>query len=245
MTDFGRAVGLLLRWHALRLRSITLLLAMFQIMLGVGVIYGFSFLIPHITPQVALFFTTGAPSLVLIMLGLSIVPQEIAQARTSGRYLYVASLPVPRLAPMLTEVAFWVLVQLPGTVITLLLAVLRFHLQLHVSLVVIPAIVLVSLTTAAVGYALAASAPPPVTSQLASLLSIAVMLFSPINFPLSRLPVWLQDVHRVLPITYMADIVRGSLTGQYGVDTALAFGVVGAWCVAGLALSARAAARRG
>lgn len=245
MRELARCVALLLRWHMLRLRALTLLLAAFQVLLGIGVIYGFSYLVPHITPTVALFFATGAPAMVLIMLGLSIVPQEVAQARTSGRYLYVSTLPVPRLAPMLTEVAFWVLVQLPGTVVTLLLAVWRFHLHLHVSALVVPAIILVSLTTAAVGYALAASAPPPVTAQLASILSIAVMLFSPINFPLSRLPVWLQDVHRVLPITYMADIIRGTLTGQYDVARSTGFAVVAAWCAVGLAMSVRASARRG
>jgi hypothetical protein len=57
--------------------------------------------------------------------------------------------------------------------------------------------------------------------------------------------VWLQDVHRGLPVTYMADVIRGGLTGSYGVDAGLAFAVVGAYCVLGLTLSARAAARRG
>jgi hypothetical protein len=42
----------------------------------------------------------------------------------------------------------------------------------------------------------------------------------------------------------MADIIRGSLSGRYDVDKALAFGVVSAYCVAGLALAARAASRR-
>jgi ABC-2 type transport system permease protein len=245
MTDFVRSVALLLRWNALRLRQITMILLMLQVVLGVGVIYGFAFLVPHITPTVALFFTTGAPSVVLIMLGINIIPQEVAQARINGRYLYVSALPVPRLAPMLAEVLFWVFVQIPGTIVTLFIAILRFHIHLHVSLLVIPAVILVSLTTAALGYALAASIPPPVTSQLASVLGIAVMLFSPINFPLSRLPHWLQDVHHVLPVSYMADLIRGTLTGQYDTARATAFAVLGAWCVAGLVLSSRAAARRG
>lgn len=245
MTEIGRAVALLLRWNALRLRGMTATLMGFQVLLGIGVIYGFAFLVPNITPSVALFLATGAPALVLIMLGLSVVPQEVAQARISGRYLYVSALPIPRLAPMLTEVAFWVFVQLPGTVVTLLLAMLRFHIHLHVSVLVIPAVALVSLTTAAVGYAMAAAMPPPVTGQVASIMSIAVMLFSPINFPLARLPHWLQDVHRVLPISYMADLIRGSLTGRYDLGRVTSFAVVGAWCTLGLVVSSRAASRRG
>src|SRR5207248_663344 len=127
---------------------------MIQVALGVGVIYGFSFLVPHVTPTVALFFATGAPTLSIILIGLTVVPQETAQSRTDGRQTYLAALPVPRLAPMLAEVSFWLLV------------------------------------------------------------------------------------------TYMADVVRGSLSGRYDVNKGLAFGVVSAYCVVGLTLAARAASRR-
>jgi ABC-2 type transport system permease protein len=245
MTGVLRSFGLLFRWHLLRQRQLVVLLIALQVALGIGVIYGFSFLVPHISPTVALYLCTGAPSLTLILLGFSIVPQELAQARVSGRYVYVSALPIPRLAPMLAEVAFWVAVQVPGAIVTLLLAMLRFHIHLHVSVLIAPAVVLVALTTATVGYALAVSTPPSVTTQLTQFFSIVLLLFSPINFPLSRLPVWLQDVHRVLPVSYMADLMRGSLTGHYEVDEGLAFAVVAAWCVAGLVLSSRAAARRG
>jgi hypothetical protein len=37
---------------------------------------------------------------------------------------------------------------------------------------------------------------------------------SPIYYPASRLPQWLQQIQAVQPIRYMADLVRGSLTGM-------------------------------
>jgi ABC-2 type transport system permease protein len=239
-----RGYLLLLRWQLLRYRKLIVMLALIQLALGVGVIYGLSFLVPHITAQVALYFSTGAPTLNLILMGLTGLPQDTAQARTSGRFEYVASLPVPRLAPMLADVTMWLLIQLPGTVLTLVVAWIRFGVALHVGVLVVPAVVLVAVTAAAVGYAMAVSLPPAATSQVSSFVSIALLLFSPINFPLSRLPVWLQDVHRGLPVAYMADIMRGGLTGHYGANAALAFGVVIAWCLLGLGLSARAANRR-
>jgi ABC-2 type transport system permease protein len=240
-----RSYALLVRWQLMRNRRLLILLVTIQVALGVGVIYGFSYLVPHITPAVAVFFATGAPTLTLILMGLTFVPQETAQSRISGRYTYVAALPVPRLAPMLADVTFWLLMQLPGTILTLVLAAVRFDVHFHVAAVIVPAFVLVSLTAAAVGYAIAVSLPPAATGQVTSFLSIALLLFSPINFPLDRLPGWLQDLHRGLPVTYMADIIRGGLTGSYGADAGLAFGVGGAYCVLGLALSARAAAHRG
>jgi len=245
MGDALRSYLLLLKWQLLRYRRLVVLLAGVQVALGVGVIYGFSYLVPHLTPRVALYFATGAPTLNLILMGLTALPQETAQARISGQFEYVSALPVPRLAPMLADVTLWLLVQLPGTALTLLLAWLRFGIQLHVGPAVVPAIVLVALTAATVGYALAVALPAPAIGQVSSFFSIALLLFSPINFPLSRLPLWLQDLHRGLPLTYMADIMRGGLTGRYGQSPWLAFGVVAGWCAVGLVISVQAARRRG
>ena len=243
-TDVLRSYGLLLRWQVMRTRRLLVTLVLMQTALGIGIIYGFGFLVPHVTPTVALFFTTGAPTLSMILIGLTVVAQETAQARVSGRFGYISALPVPRLAPMLAEVTYWLLIQLPGWFVTLVLAVVHFHVHLHISWLVIPALVLVSLSAAAVGYGLAVSAPPAATTQVSQFLSIALLLFSPINFPLERLPEWLQDVHRVLPITYMADLIRGGLTGHYDAGRGLAFLVVGAYCALGLLLATRAAQRR-
>lgn len=239
-----RTWALLLRWQLLRTRKLLVTLVLIQIALGIGMIYGFGFLVPHITPEVAIFFATGAPTLGMLIIGLTVVPQETALARVNGRFTYVAALPVPRLAPMFADVTFWLLVQLPGWVATLVLAVLHFHLHLRVDALVIPAIVLVSLSAAAVGYGVAVCFPPGATQQVSSFMSIALLLFSPINFPLDRLPVWLQDVHRALPVTYMADLIRGGLTGRYDVSPLLAFAVVGGYCALGLSIAAWAARRR-
>jgi ABC-2 type transport system permease protein len=244
MTRWVRSYLLLLRWQFLRQRQMVVLFVLIQVALGVGIIYGFAFLVPSITPSVALFFSTGAATLTLILIGLVIVPQEVAQARISGRQAYLSALPVPRLAPMLADVTFWVLVQLPGAVLTLTLAVVRFHVSLHLGPALVPAVVLTTVTAASVGCALSMSLPPAATQQVTQFLTIGLLLFSPINFPLARLPVVLQDVHRALPVVYMADLLRGSLTGQYGTALPVAFAVLGAWCAVGLLVSGRAATRR-
>ena len=239
-----RSYLLLLRWQVLRRRKWLPFVVALQVVLGVSIIYGFAFLIPHVTPTVALYLATGATTITLTLVGLAAVPQEMAMARVNGREGYMEALPVPRLAPMLAEVTFWVLVQLPGALATLGLAVVRFHVHLHVSVLIVPTVVLVTLSAAAVGCAISVSLPPEATQQVSQLLSLLVLLFSPIDFPLGRLPVVLQDLHRGLPFLYMADIVRGSLTGDYGTGRALAFGVVAAWCGVGLFATGRAVTRR-
>jgi ABC-2 type transport system permease protein len=244
MSQALRAYLLLLRWQYLRMRRTLALLVVIQVALALGIVYGLSFLLPNIDGRSAVFLATGAPTITLLILGLNVVPQEVTQGRLTGRTAYLGTLPVPRLAPPAAEVTFWVLAQFPGTVLALVVAAVRFDFGLHPNAAVVPAILLVALSGAAVGYGLAMALRPEVAQHVASFLSIAILLFSPINFPNDRLPAVLQAIHDVLPIKYMADLVRWSLTGAAGQSVGLAFAVVGAWCAAGIATSWRIAARR-
>lgn len=234
----------LLRWQYLRLRQMLVTVVAIQVFLAVGVVYGLSYLIPHIDRQTALYLTTGAPTLTLLILGLNVIPSEVAMERVNGHYQYVAALPVGRLAPALSSVTFWLAGSLPGIAAALLVAVIRFHLSLHVGAAVVPTIVLVALSSAAVGYSMAVSIRPQVLQIVGSFISLLLLLFSPINFPISRLPGWLQAVQKVLPVKYMADLVRYSLTGREATSIGLAFAVVGAWTAAALAVTAAVVTRR-
>ena len=78
---------------------------------------------------------------------------------------------------------------------------------------------------------------------LSQLIVFGVMLFSPLMYPAAQLPEVLQSVHRVLPVQYMADLIRGTLT-DLDVDLGLAFAVVGAWFIVGFVLTWLAVRRR-
>ena len=244
MSEWVASYRLLLLWEAKRYREFLLVTVLVQVALGLGVVYGLAFLIPNIDEQSALFLSTGAPTLTLLIMGLTIVPQEVSQAKLTGAYEYMRSLPVPRLASLAASLSYWLLVQLPGTFLALLIASARFHFHLDISPLVVPAFLLVGLAGATVGYAMASALRPEVMSNIASFIAVGILLFSPIDFPLSRLPEWLEIVHRILPIKYMADIIRWSVTGQFVDDVGLAFAVVGAWCVVGLAIAYRVTTRR-
>src|SRR5205823_3997670 len=163
---------LLFKWQYFRFRTFLPQLIVIQLLLGVGIVFGFALLIPRLDAESARFLATGAPTLGLIILGLTVVPQEVSQAKLSGRYDYVAALPVPRLAAMAAEVSWWLLVQLPGIAATILVAALRLHVHFTFGVTVVPAILLVALTGAAVGYALASVLEPQVAGQIANFLSI-------------------------------------------------------------------------
>jgi len=108
----------------------------------------------------------------------------------------------------------------------------------------VPAVLLVAFTGACVGYALSMAVQPQVAQQLSNFVSIGILLFSPVDFPMTRLPGFLQAIHKVLPVSYMADLLRWSLTGRFAERPGLAFAVVGAWCAGGLLTSYRLAVKR-
>ena len=206
--------------------------------------YGLSYLIPNIDKTTALFLATGAPTMTLLILGLNVVPQEVSRAKTSGHDVYFSTLPVPRLARPAAEVTFWLLAQMPGTILAVFVGSWRFKFDLNISGGLIPAVVLVALTGASVGYALAMALKPEVASQISGFIGIFLLLFSPINYPIERLPEVLQSIHRFLPVKYMADLMRWGFTGQIRDSVGLAFAVVTAWCAAGIALSWKVATRK-
>lgn len=245
MQPWPASFALLVRWRLLRLGLFLPVIVVLQAVLSLGVVYGLPLLLPHIDATTALYLCTGAPTLVLLLAGLAIVPQETAMARQSGAHDYLRTLPVPPLAHVAAQITVWTLTQLPGVVLALVLGTLRFHFTLHISPLVIPVTALVAITSSAVGYAIAVGLPVPMVTVMAQFVSLMLLLFSPINFPLDRLPLPLRAVHQALPVEGMADLMRWSLTGSSEQAVLGEFLVVTAWCLAALWMCRRVALARG
>jgi ABC-2 type transport system permease protein len=227
----------MLKWVFLSNRTWLSVNLAVQIMIAIGFIYGISFFYPSMTPNIAKYLTTGAPTLILVTVGLVMGPQIIASMRIEGTFDYVWSLPVPRMVYVAAEATNMFGTVLPGIILAVALGASYFGFGLQMSPLVIPAAILISLSGTFVGYSIAFALPQPRMVQvLTQVIVFLVMLFSPIMYPVAQLPGWLRDIHRVLPIQYMADLVRGTLT-DLDVNLALAFGVVGAWFVGGLVVT--------
>lgn len=228
-----RSYMLMLKWQALSNRPILPLNLIVQLMIAVGFIVGIGFFYPQITPNTAKYLTTGAPTISLLMVGLVLVPQVVALSRTQGTFDYIWSLPVSRMVYIAADATIWILVSLPGVILSVILGAAYYHFGLHVTPLVIPAVLLIAIAGVFVGYTIAHGAPKPQMAQLATqVIVFGIMIFSPIMYPIDQLPGWLAAVHRVLPVKYMADLSRGTLT-DLNVNLGLAFAVVGGWCLLG------------
>jgi ABC-2 type transport system permease protein len=237
---------LLLKWQGLKFKTILPFVIVAQFFTGIGTVIGLGYLMPGIDPQTAMYLVTGGPTLSLITLGLVMVPQMVAQAKSGGMLDYMRSFPVPRMAYLAADLTIWLLSTLPGVILALIVGSLRYDFDLQFNLLIIPAFALVVLMATTVGYTIALLAPnAELVNVLTNLIIFSLFLFSPVNFPSERLPDWLEMIHNFLPVKYAAEAVRGALVPGYSDGFGLALGALGIWCLVGLVVNYVAATRRG
>ncbi len=229
---------LMVRWQALRFKPVLPLVIIVQVFIGVGGVIGLGYMYPNIDPKSALYLATGAPTLTLIALGMSIMPQMLAEAKSQGAFEYMWSLPIPRLAFLTADLTIWLVAVLPGVIGGLWVGSHQYHFELSINPLVVLAIILVALTSTVVGYTLAQLSPKAeLTVVITNFITFCLFLFSPINFPVERLPEWLADLHQFLPIKYSADVIRGTLTTGYSENLTLSFSILVLWLIAGFGVT--------
>lgn len=239
-----RQYGLLTRWQLQRQSDYLVFLVIVQAALAAGTVLGFGILMGDVDQASALFLATGAPTITLIVVGLVMAPQVLAQAKTEGSAQWLLTLPVPRLVFLAADLTMWMLIALPGSVLAVVVGTLRYDITLSVAWWVVPAALLVSLTAAAVGYAMAALMPPQLAMVMTQLIVFVVLLFSPISVSADRFPGWLATLHEWLPISPMAEVVRAGLASDVFSVSGRSLAVLVAWCAASVVLAGTALRRR-
>jgi ABC-2 type transport system permease protein len=216
-----------------------------QILFGAGMAIIYGFYIGRMAPQTALFIVSGAPTLSVITTGMVGVPSMVGERKVSGTWDFIWSLPAPRTAAVASAFTVYTAMTIPGIIVTLALASWRYGLHLHPSPMVIPAFVLTSLMATSAGFGLAlAIRDPLVTNAIVNVLIFVVLLFSPVVFPIGQLPTWLADVHQVLPIYHLAQVLRASVTNGLVSNVAASYAVLLAWTAVAWGAAAWAIGRR-
>jgi ABC-2 type transport system permease protein len=235
---------LLLQWQLRRGSTSMPLLAVVQIGMAVATVVGYGLLVGDPTPDVALYLATGAPTITLINVGLVMTPQALGQAKIEGSHDWMRTLPVPRWTFLASDLLMWTLIALPGMVLGIVAGVMRFDAQLSIAPWIVGAALLVSLTSASVGYAMASVLPPMLAMLLTQVLVFVVLLFAPVSYPASRMPEWLQTAHEFLPIEPMAQVVRAGLANDAFTVPGRSVLVLCVWCVASVGAALAALRRR-
>jgi len=235
----------MLRYDLLNMRDFLSFFLLIQVLMGAGmaIIYGFYF--EEVPPLAATFIATGAPTLAIVPVGMTLVPAAVAQYKWSNTYDFLWSLPVPRLVTAASNFTIFTVLSVPGFVVTLLVAAWRYDLDLAVSWSIVPAVLAASLMAVSVGWGAAHAIPDPrITNLLVNLVIFVVLLFSPIAFPIENFPDWLASLHRVLPFWSMANVVRAGLTDGLVADLGRHYAVLAAWTVCAWTVAAWVVGRR-
>jgi ABC-2 type transport system permease protein len=236
----------LLRWQLAQIGALLPLVVVVQALLAAGIIVGFGFLIPGIDEATARFLSTGAPTVLLLTVGLVIVPQGVSRARADGTFAYLRSLPVARPLLLAADLTVWLAVSLPSVAVAVVVASLRYGLTFSFDWpVLVAAAVLVTVTATSVGYAIAVTLPPLLAQLTTQVLVFFVLLFSPVTFPASQLPAWFARLHDLLPVRPAADLLRAGLVSDVYVASLQDLVMLLVWCLLGLAISVRALVHRG
>jgi ABC-2 type transport system permease protein len=236
----------LTRWHLVSLRMWLMLLTVVQIMAGAGFVLGVALFFEHIPASAALFVSTGVPVINLMVVGLILGPQLVAQQKMQQSYDFIRALPAPLTAAAVAWYTVCLLAGLPAVVVSLLIAEARYGISFAVSPAIVPAVLLTAFTGTMIGYGLGHAVPNPMVTQLVTqLLVFAIFGFTAILFPPSQLPPWLATLNWWFPFEHMAVIVRAGLTAGMVTGIASSYLIVAAWGIVGAAAAAWALGRRG
>ncbi len=210
-----------------------------MIIIALGVVIGFSYLMDTPDRTSMLYLATGAPTIVLVMTALVTVPMQNASAKIEGYLDFVKALPVSRRLFLIADVSIWALVTVPAIVISVFVAHLLYEPGFAVSWVIVPTFVLMVLACFGIGYGYSFVMPAEAAMALSQVIAFTSLMFSPINFPLERLPEWLQIVQQVLPIYHMAEVMRAGLAHTTFEAQPISYIVLGIWAVVGFFGAAR------
>lgn len=235
----------MLRWEITNMRLLLPITIMVQALSGAGIVLGFGLLIPTMEPATAQYLSTGAVVVTLILVGLVLGPQLVAQQRMSGSYDFMWSLPVPRTASSIAWLSLNTLIAVPGMVAALVAAAWRYNVSFDISMMVVPAVLFTLITGTLLGYAMAHAVPnPEVTMVVSQVLIFVIFGFSPISYPAENLPGWLAGLHGYLPFEHMANTVRGSLVADLATDVGHSYLVLSVWAVVATVVAASVLGRR-
>lgn len=240
-----RSYKAMLRWQLTDMRLLLPLTVLVQALTGVGLVLGMGLLIAEMTERLAVYLSTGAVVVTLVVVGVVMGPQLIAQQKTAGSYDFMWSLPVPRSSASAAWITLNTFIALPGMLAALLAAIWRYDVSFDVSLMVIPAVGLTLVTGTLLGYSLAhAVSKPDITQLISQLLIFVIFGFSPISYPIENLPGWLATVNEFLPFYPMANVVRDSLTSGLVTEVGRSYLVLSIWGVVAAVVAAVVLRRR-
>lgn len=233
----------LIRWSLVRHKYLLPIFSVVQVAFALAIVYGLALLIPEINETLALYLSSGAIALGIIAVGCVLAPQIVSTAKQDGIFKYQRTLPVSRSSILLADIIIWCVASLPGVFMGCLAAMLRFDITLHITFSSFLFILIAQVTMICIGFAIAYTFKPNVMALVTQLIMIGGLLFSPITYPMERLPEWTTYIHQTLPFVPTTNLLRSTLF-NYGAFSLVDLLVVLLWGIFGFLISLIVLSRR-
>lgn len=207
-----RAVGLL-KWSLVRHKFYIPVFVVVQIILSLAVMFGFSYMVDARDFQSQTYLVSGAMTLNTLAVTCVLAPQIVSEAKQNGIYDYQKSLPISKVAILLSDVAIWGMLSLPGLLVSIFVSTLVFGVSLQMSLISILSTIFVIVSLLLFGFALAYLFPANMVALLTQVIMLGALLFSPIVYTADRLPEWSAILYNHLPFVPVSQIFRFTVLG--------------------------------
>jgi ABC-2 type transport system permease protein len=163
-----------------------------------------------------------------------------AQFKQNGVFHKLATTPLKRYEWILSRTVYNVLITYLGMGVMLILGITVFNMKMTVDAVSLFMVAMASLMFTGLGMIIARFVKDPDGADAAAnVITFPMMFLSGTFFPISQMPLFLQSIAQVLPLTYVSDGLRASMIfGQSqtaifntGIVTALGFAciLIGSW----------------
>ncbi len=154
----------------------------------------------------------------------------------------IGATPLPRWTLVGSNVLLRLVIAAVQTAIILAIGLVGFHVRITGNWALIAGIVaLGALMFTALGYVIASFArTEEAANGVTQVAQVLMMFLSGIFFPIEVMPEWMRSIARLLPLTYLGDGLRQVMVGGAPfVPLGVGMGVLAAWLVVCLAISAR------
>jgi ABC-2 type transport system permease protein len=135
-----------------------------------------------------------------------------AQFKQNGVFHKLATTPLRRYEWILSRTVYNVLITFLGMAVMLILGVAVFGMKMTVDTVSLFMVAMASLMFTGLGMIIARFVKDPDGADAAAnVITFPMMFLSGTFFPLSQMPLFLQAIAQVLPLTYVSDGLRASM----------------------------------
>lgn len=162
-----------------------------------------------------LYLTIGTAIWTYISVCFDNVTEVVTVEKWEGTIEYTFMAPIARITQMLGTCAYAILHGLLLTAIQLFVMALFFHIDLsHANYLTVLVLLAVG-SVSFIGFGIMAAVLPMLFTergaQMAYIIRAVLLLLSGVYYPISVLPIWVQPLARISPVTYVLDGIRAGL----------------------------------